>query len=280
MLWTQIQVKCRWVCRIWARGWGWAFGGGKHLSHSHLRRRHSQGNANFSRQYSQEPTLYLLEPDLLACLFQSPKASLGDDHLSPNGTSVLHNNFRTFAHRKGCLEANIQRPCPEQDNNPRGPHTTHKKHFYYFGPFWPFSGGCIFVIFGRFGHFRAPVFLLFSAVLAIFRQLHFYCFRIRILLLRLQPPKAVKSSLDRKQPISIKMGHKHGQHIGGIKMPHAQTMWVGECYGKQLCLVDNHRRAISADAKFGKLAQALSQGKPPLKAALCFLSNNPHKHRP
>ena len=46
--------------------------------------------------------------------------------------------------------------------------------FYHFRPFWPCSGGCIFVIFGRFGHVQAAAFLLFSAVLAMFRRLHFY----------------------------------------------------------------------------------------------------------
>ena len=43
--------------------------------------------------------------------------------------------------------------------------------------FWPFSGGCIFIIFGCFGHFRAATFLLSSAVLTILGRLHFYCFR-------------------------------------------------------------------------------------------------------
>ena len=32
------------------------------------------------------------------------------------------------------------------------------------------------MIFGRFGHFQEAAFLLFWAVLAIFRRLHFHCF--------------------------------------------------------------------------------------------------------
>ena len=47
-------------------------------------------------------------------------------------------------------------------------------HFYYFGPLWPFSGGCIFISYGRFGSFWVAAFLLFSADLGIFGWLHFY----------------------------------------------------------------------------------------------------------
>ena len=32
-------------------------------------------------------------------------------------------------------------------------------HFYYFRPFWPCSGGCIFIIFGRFGHEHCSCFV-------------------------------------------------------------------------------------------------------------------------
>ena len=59
--------------------------------------------------------------------------------------------------------------------------------------FWPFSGECIFITFGCFGHFRAAAFLLFwavfchvrvaailfsSAVFATFGWLQFYYFRL------------------------------------------------------------------------------------------------------
>ena len=48
-------------------------------------------------------------------------------------------------------------------------------HFFFdFGPFWPFSGGCIFMTFGRFGHVEVAASFLFLAVLAIVGRLHFF----------------------------------------------------------------------------------------------------------
>ena len=44
-----------------------------------------------------------------------------------------------------------------------------------FRPFWPFGVG-IFIIFGSFGRFWRAVFLLFPAILALFRRQYFYYF--------------------------------------------------------------------------------------------------------
>ena len=59
--------------------------------------------------------------------------------------------------------------------------------FYYLWPFWPCSSGYIcfrrcghvqaaafFIIVGHFGHVQAAALLLFLAVLAVLRRLHFY----------------------------------------------------------------------------------------------------------
>ena len=46
-------------------------------------------------------------------------------------------------------------------------------HFHYFRPFWPYSGGCIFISSGCFGHVQTAGFLLLLAVLAMLRRLHF-----------------------------------------------------------------------------------------------------------
>ena len=68
--------------------------------------------------------------------------------------------------------------------------TFRRLHFYYFWLFWPcsvgrvffflsfcrYSGGCIFILSGRFGHAQAAAFLLYLADLAMFRRLHLYFF--------------------------------------------------------------------------------------------------------
>ena len=74
--------------------------------------------------------------------------------------------------------------------------TCRRMHCDYFRQFWPRPGGCISIVFSRFGHVQDAAFELFSAVLAPFGRLLF-----------LEP-------VDPPMGMSLRGCERHGRHSG------------------------------------------------------------------